>query len=238
MLSSKFPYAARYRALPRFAALGLVGLLLAERAAGQPALPSWRVARLTAAALPCLDGLPIDAVALLACRDTCAAIPWQLDERDGRGDFALPEGPQANPDDPARVIDGNDELLWMAADAGRRMRPDEEAGDARCLLEIELRSRDGPQAQPEKSEDFARDPTRVGVLSNLRKQRARRPQRHQAVTTDLGGETDRLPCRGPDPTRYGPAAARRGSALTVRCSQPRKAAISGRPASVLRYATM
>src|SRR4029453_5255368 len=79
-------------------------------------------------------------VALLACRDACAPIPWQLDERDERGDFALPEGPQANPDNPPRVIDANDELLWMAADAGRRMRVGEEPDDARCVLEIELGS--------------------------------------------------------------------------------------------------
>jgi hypothetical protein len=79
-------------------------------------------------------------VALLACRQTCAPIPWQLDERDAQGELALPDGPQPNPDDPPGVIDANDELLWMADDAGRAMRAEEIPVEATCVSEIRLRA--------------------------------------------------------------------------------------------------
>src|SRR5262249_24269212 len=102
-------------------------------------LPFWRIARITGDALGCLDGQSETAVELLACKETCAPIPWQLDERDGDGELALPDGPQPNPEVPSGVVDANDEILWMAADAGRRMRPDEVPHGARCGLAIELR---------------------------------------------------------------------------------------------------
>jgi len=101
-------------------------------------LPFWRIARITGDALGCLDGQSETAVELLACKETCAPIPWQLDERDGDGELALPDGPQPNPEVPSGVVDANDEILWMAADAGRRMRPDEVPHGARCGLAIEL----------------------------------------------------------------------------------------------------
>jgi hypothetical protein len=122
-----------------FAVCCAAWVCLGPRAAAHAALPFWRVARVSAVTLPCLEGLPAHAVALLACRETCAPIPWQLDERDARGDFALPEGPQANPDQPAQVIDANDELLWMAGDGGRQMRREETPSQASCVLELEMR---------------------------------------------------------------------------------------------------
>jgi len=125
-------------ALPILAAAGrtVIGAADARAAEG---LPFWRVAHLTGDALGCLAGEPEADVEVLACGETCVPIPWQLDERDGNGELALPDGPQPNPEAPAGVIDANDEVLWMAADAGRRMRADEAPAAARCGLEIELR---------------------------------------------------------------------------------------------------
>src|SRR5262249_28135918 len=125
-------------ALPILVAAGgaVIGAAEARAAEG---LPFWRVAHLTGDGLGCLAGEPEADVEVLACDETRVPIPWQLDERDGNGELALPDGPQPNPEVPAGVIDANDEVLWMAADAGRRMRADEAPTAARCALEIELR---------------------------------------------------------------------------------------------------
>lgn len=115
-------------------------LLLSEaRGAAQSSLPFWRVARVSGDALACLAGAREAAVELIACNQICAPIPWQLDERDAEGELALPDGPQPNPDDPSGVVDANDEILWMADDAGRRIAPGEAPAAATCALEIELR---------------------------------------------------------------------------------------------------
>ena len=115
-------------------------LLLSEsRVAAQSSLPFWRVARVSGDALACLIGAREEAIELIACNETCAPIPWQLDERDAAGELALPDGPEPNPDDPSGVIDANDEVLWMADDSGRRMAPGEAPAAASCALEIELR---------------------------------------------------------------------------------------------------
>jgi hypothetical protein len=101
-------------------------------------LAFWRVAHISGDGVGCLAGRGEDEVELLACHDTCAPIPWQLDERDASGELALNAGPEPNPDDPPGVIDANDELLWMAADAGRRMYAGEAPRAATCGLEVEL----------------------------------------------------------------------------------------------------
>ena len=118
-------------------------VLSAGGATAQAPVPFWRVARLSGAALGCLDGRTEAELEVVACRDTCAPIPWQLDERDADGEWALPDGPEPNPDDPRGTVDANDELLWMAADAGRRLRPGEAPADAGCAVEIELRAEGG-----------------------------------------------------------------------------------------------
>jgi hypothetical protein len=114
-------------------------LLSAACVGAHSSLPFWRVARLSGDALGCLAGAREEAVELIACNEACAPIPWQLDERDGEGELALPDGPEPNPDDPSAVVDANDEVLWMAADAGRRIAPGEAPDAAACALEIELR---------------------------------------------------------------------------------------------------
>ena len=96
--------------------------------------PFWRVATLPDGAFGCLLGAAERQVALLACGVACAPIPWQLDERDANGDLALDDGAEPMRDDPPGVVDPNDELLWMAADAARRMRDDERPPNATCGL--------------------------------------------------------------------------------------------------------
>lgn len=104
-------------------------------AAGWAQPPAWMVARLPGAALGCLRGQGEPAVALFACARTCVPVPWQLDERDGDGRWALDGGPEPTADDPTGIIDDNDELLWMAADGGRRAHP-AELPASNCRLEI------------------------------------------------------------------------------------------------------
>lgn len=122
------------------AALCTAMLLCGGRTQGEESLPFWRVARLAGDALGCLRGRAENEIEAVACGGPCAPIPWQLDERDASGELALADGPEPNPDDPLGVVDGNDELLWMAADAGRRMGAGEAPRDATCGLEVELHS--------------------------------------------------------------------------------------------------
>lgn len=107
--------------------------------AGAAEVPFWRVAALPGAALGCLNGALESHVLVVACGGECEPIPWQLDERDGHGDLALDGGSAPTRDDPPGVIDENDELLWMAADAGRRMRAGEMPDEAACRVEMSLR---------------------------------------------------------------------------------------------------
>jgi hypothetical protein len=48
------------------------------------------------------------------------AIPFQVDERDAQGEFVLPSGPLASEDEDRGLLDYNDELVFLAADAGDR----------------------------------------------------------------------------------------------------------------------
>jgi hypothetical protein len=102
-------------------------------------LPAWAVATAPVEGLACLRGQAGAAVAFYACGDGCSPVPWQLDERDGEGRWALDQGPEANPDDPPDVLDDNDEVVWMAADGGRAARRDELPGAATCIVELAAR---------------------------------------------------------------------------------------------------
>jgi hypothetical protein len=110
------------------------------RAVAEEAMPFWRVARVSGEVLGCLNGHAESEIELIACTPACAPIPWQLDERDEANELVLPEGPQANPESPSGVVDANDEILWMIADAGRRMRAEEVPAGAGCRREIPIRS--------------------------------------------------------------------------------------------------
>jgi hypothetical protein len=91
------------------------------------------VVKLPGERLTMLDGMAIERLALLACTGTeCHPIPFQIDERDATGRWVLDQGPMATRDDPPGVIDANDLLLFMAADAGDRSPPGALANSSAC----------------------------------------------------------------------------------------------------------
>jgi hypothetical protein len=82
---------------------------------------SWQPVVIEGRALPDLLGGGIEDIALLRCGgSTCDAIPFQVDERDPAGRWALEEGPSPTPDDSPGLVDGDDVLLFLAEDAGPR----------------------------------------------------------------------------------------------------------------------
>jgi len=127
-----------------FSGLALVGAAAVVQAAdGTDGGPIFGASALvTGADLHCLLGVPSERVGLVACRNECEPIPWQLDERGSDGQLALESGPLPNPDDPPGVIDENDEVRWMVEDAGRAMRPQERPAGVRCGVEIRLAERE------------------------------------------------------------------------------------------------
>lgn len=127
-LSSKRLGGGIFGSLAVFAAL-----VAAERGAATIAAPTWAVADVAAAELGCLRGHREDEITLIACDASCAPIPWQLDERGPDGRWALENGPEPTADEPRGVVDDEDAVLFMAADAGRRMRPGERPPGATCM---------------------------------------------------------------------------------------------------------
>lgn len=72
-------------------------------------------------ALAVFDGQHVDHLSLLACTpQSCHPIPFQIDERDGAGQWVLDQGPEPTSDTSAGVLDAKDVLLFLAADAGER----------------------------------------------------------------------------------------------------------------------
>lgn len=65
-------------------------------------------------------------------------IPFQIDERTADGKMVLTAGPEGRPEDGNNVLDPQDELVFMAADAGYRAAPEERGGLPGRTLEIEL----------------------------------------------------------------------------------------------------
>ncbi len=117
----------------------------AEPPPTRASLPSTRFSeaiQLDANAVPSLHGAAQSELSLFACRPTCAPIPWQLDERDAAGRFALDYGPEPTADTPAYVLDDNDVILFMASDAGVRATLDGHAAGlpqaATAAVKIEL----------------------------------------------------------------------------------------------------
>jgi hypothetical protein len=108
-------------------------LAVADPALSAP--PLWRVVHVLGRELACLDGAAEGDVALLSCAERCTPIPWQLDERDARGRFALDRGPEPSFDDPPNRIDGDDEVVWMLDDSGRRATA-RELPAATCVVEV------------------------------------------------------------------------------------------------------
>jgi hypothetical protein len=69
-----------------------------------------------------LIGTSIAQLTVLACTErACRPIPSQVDERDGEGQWVLDGGALATTDDPPGTLDDNDQVLFMAADAGEQV---------------------------------------------------------------------------------------------------------------------
>jgi hypothetical protein len=126
-------------------------------------VPVWRPVTLTGDSLGCLIGATEERVAIRACHRRCEPIPWQLDERHPGGDLLFTHGALAVPPDTS-IIDSHDELTWMLADAGRRMRPEEARPDALCRLEVRTATEGGfegwmyaevlPEAAPRAAQSY------------------------------------------------------------------------------------
>ncbi len=75
-------------------------------------------------AITVVEGTPIASLRLYAARNGLVqVIPFQIDERDPEGRYVVPEGPRACQDTDKGLFDYNDELVFMAADAGDRVSP-------------------------------------------------------------------------------------------------------------------
>lgn len=134
-----FPSSPR-RLASQWAVAILCVLLAAATGAGGRQTAFWRPVVVPPERLGCLAGATAERVLVSACREVCAPIPWQLDERDPDGRLALADGPEPNPDHPPEVIDANDEIVFLLEDTGRPMRPEERPAAHECGMEIEVRT--------------------------------------------------------------------------------------------------
>jgi len=92
---------------------------------------------LEGAPLAGLTGWPIAATRAFAMKNgTVSAIPFQIDEKRPDGQYALPSGPQISADD--GMIDANDELVFMAMDAGDRIGRDQLPAGFTAAVELEI----------------------------------------------------------------------------------------------------
>ncbi len=88
--------------------------------------------------LKTLTGARIDSLRVFSSRENkFSPIPYQIDERDAKGNLVLPEGERLNRDDPPGTLDKNDELVFMAKDLGDRIRLDNN-DNIKDALELEL----------------------------------------------------------------------------------------------------
>ncbi len=72
--------------------------------------------------LKTLIGKKIEQVRVYAHKDgTLGPIPFQIDEKDGRGNLILPSGTNNNQKDANGILDNGEELVFMARDSGDRI---------------------------------------------------------------------------------------------------------------------
>jgi hypothetical protein len=101
------------------AVLGMSSLYLPASCGAVTTVRFADVVTLTGDQLKPLAGYPIGRLGVLACTaEACRPIPMQVDERDQFGAWVLDSGPWPSSDSPAGVFDGDDVLLFMAADSG------------------------------------------------------------------------------------------------------------------------
>ena len=101
--------------------LSVLGGVGARSLLAQTALSFGDVVRVAGTDLRMFGGARLDHLALLACVHTnCRPIPFQIDQRDAGGNWVLDQGPEPNADQASGVLQENDLLLFMAADAAQR----------------------------------------------------------------------------------------------------------------------
>ena len=101
--------------------LSVLGGVGARSLLAQTALSFGDVVRVAGTDLRVFGGARLDHLALLACVHTnCRPIPFQIDQRDAGGNWVLDQGPEPNADQASGVLQENDLLLFMAADAAQR----------------------------------------------------------------------------------------------------------------------
>jgi hypothetical protein len=101
--------------------LSLSGGIGARPLLAQSAVRFGDVVRVTGPDLRMFSGSRLDHLTLLACvHSACRPIPFQIDERDPTGNWVLDQGPAPNANQASGVLQDNDLLLFMAADAAER----------------------------------------------------------------------------------------------------------------------
>jgi hypothetical protein len=118
----------------------LIGVISAA-GTSRAVMPDWELSSVPGSSLACLLEIPEQRIGLVACAENCVPIPWQMEEHDGAGELIFDAGDLAGHDDSAGVLDGNDSIVFMIADAGRAARSDE-LNPASCRLALRVR-RDG-----------------------------------------------------------------------------------------------
>lgn len=96
----------------------------------------WKPVVLSGEQLSCIAGKTADEISVVACRERCAPIAFQLDERGDDGRLVLDSGPQAVSGDGSAGVDANDEIVFMASDLGRVARAGELA--AACVHAVRV----------------------------------------------------------------------------------------------------
>jgi hypothetical protein len=115
----------------------VLALLAAPCAQATPYPRYWQPISLDGATLPDLLGRPVHRIAVLRCdADDCVPIPFQIDERDSSGEWALPGGESPSLDESPGVFDDDDVMTFLIDDAGAPAP--ERARVAGALLEVRL----------------------------------------------------------------------------------------------------
>lgn len=88
-------------------------------------------------------GDPVDKLRLYSFKDGAfQPVPFQIDERDAQNNYVVDEGKDKGNDDPPGILDGNDELVFMAWDAGSQVSLKEFPAGMSANAEIEVRDPD------------------------------------------------------------------------------------------------
>ena len=116
-----------------------IGALLPPRASALD-VRSWEVVKIEGAEVPSLRGKAISRLAAFRCGGgaSCAPVPFQVDERDSSGHWVVDHGAAPTADDPPGILDDNDEILFMATDAGERVIRPPLPGGPESVVEIAL----------------------------------------------------------------------------------------------------